>query len=238
MIGFDYYSKKGWLGRHPEFSPPIASLIIIASVAGGLYVVWITFEDLRLTSGMIGATDALRRLVILGLACGAVAYALVEFLKRLSPLRSWFNRRSVELGFAYVAIDSERRFDRINFNARIEEITAQIAAMVRLEREASAGQSRGDDQADLERVRLEAQADANFELALDSFQSKTEADWVRLLRFLAALTASLVAGVAAMAASSSSAAAIGAFIFGLVIGGPFAWLVRDVVRLIEARARF
>jgi len=191
-------------------------------------VVWRTLDSLAPADDLSGAVSSLWSLVLLGLACGTVAFTLVEFAKRLSPLRQWFNLRAVR-GDLHVLEDIYHfPFDRneIYFGGRLEEVTAQISSLVRARTEQFGD---GDDRALMT---------TTFELHLDSFQLRTAALWVRLLRLIAAVTASAIAGVAALATTSRPSVVIGAVLFGLTIGGPFSWTVRDLVRVIEGRARY
>ena len=42
----------------------------------------------------------------------------------------------------------------------------------------------------------------------------------------------------ALAAHARLSVAIGALLFGAIVGGPFSWVIRDLTRAIERRANF
>lgn len=222
--------KPDWrhTSRYERFFTRWASYVwpafFLVSVGSGIYVVWRTVKSLTPTDDLTGAVAALWSLVALGLACGTVAFTLIEFFKRLSPLRPWFNRRAVERHWWYYSHKARVTWS-ISFDAPLEEVAAQISSAIRLENDYE--QAKESD-----RLRFVAQ-----ERELDAFQVRTAAAWTRLLRLLSAATASAIAGVASLATNSPPSVVVGAFLFGWTIGGPFSWAIRDLVRVVEARAR-
>lgn len=232
----------------------VTLLVIIAVVATGVYIVWRTVDDLAPAQNANGAVHSLFRLVLLSLASAVIATALVEFVKRLSPLRSWFNERYLRRWFPEFGAPrygDYSPFGGVHLGGRLEEVTATLVgiyrqlsspggelsshwAMPMFERwlpDHYAGAKLPED------VQQSAAALA-FEQYLDAFQATTSATWLRLLRIMAATVAGILAGVAAAATDSDGAVVFGAVLFGFVIGGPFSWTIRDLIRLVEARAKY
>ncbi|MFG1793392.1 hypothetical protein [Nocardia sp. NPDC049149] len=75
----------------------------------------------------------------------------------------------------------------------------------------------------------------HIERRLDIFQIQVENLWRRVLRTMSAGWAGLLAALGASVTHSGAAELLMATIGGLVIGGPAAWLARDLARLIERR---
>ncbi|WP_069165761.1 hypothetical protein [Nocardia altamirensis] len=75
----------------------------------------------------------------------------------------------------------------------------------------------------------------HIERRLDIFQIQVENLWRRVLRTMAAGWAGLLAALGASVTQSGAAEVLMATIGGVVIGGPAAWLARDLARLIERR---
>lgn len=223
----------------------------------GITVVSRTIEDLAPAPSTASTATSILRLGLLSLACAALATALIEFAKRLTPLRTWYNRRGVERwlfsdramepfvipDFAPNEVRRETGRDWRNvvppeylrrstyFGGRIEEVTARLAAV--FDQAVMALSSHG--------VLSETgpmELRAAFEQDLDNFQARTAAQWVTLLRAVAALVAASIAAVAAATTDRRGSVVAGTFFFGMTVGGPISWTLRDLVRVIEGRARY
>jgi uncharacterized membrane protein YoaK (UPF0700 family) len=75
-----------------------------------------------------------------------------------------------------------------------------------------------------------------FERELDRWQLEATTAWRSLLRTISCFAAGAVSGVCALAVTRTPAAVVLAALIGVVVGGPLAWLVRDLVRVIERKA--
>lgn len=214
------------------------AIVLAIAIGGGLYVVWRTVQSLTTTNDFAGGVSALWRLVLLGLACGTISFTVVEFFKRLSPLRSWYNELTITRWYnrqlyrdrpSRYPEQGEPGFPKIYWDAPIEQVTAQLSShMTRT----------GADQFSGSPDEITARRAVETEAAIDHLQARASAGWVRLLRIVAVVIASLVAGIAALASKGSTPTVVGAFMFGLTIGGPFSWVIRDLARAIESRARY
>jgi hypothetical protein len=219
--------------------------VVLVVIAAGVYAIVQTVRHLAPAHNAAGAASSLWRLFLLTAGCAVAAFALVEFMKRLSPMRSWFNRRWFYAYVEYQANLSEQadllrrviHYPDIYFGGRVEEVSAQIASkldefLVR-DTEYLNRDERGAVLLGPEEIRYRIAA----ERVLDVVQARVSDRWTFALRALSAGVASILALVAAAATSSGIPVIVGAFIFGLTIGGPFSWTIRDLVRLIEGRAR-
>jgi len=246
---------------------PIAVLLIfLLSIAGIAYVTIQTVSFFVPTKSASGALTSLWRVLGFSLASGILAFATIEFAKRISPLRAWFNMFMYERvfmkdlwsptskGSSSDELELRSLYERrseLYYSSRSEELAAQIASQfyerhltsgeaARTESSQQAGEDAagstggeptGGDDVRSRTVRLQ------FERRLDTFQSEVSYRWTLLLRVLAAVSASLVGGVVALETNSRASVVFGAFILGLVIGGPFSWVIRDLTRIIESRAK-
>jgi len=148
-------------------------------------------------------------------AAGVLAYALTEFMKRLSPLRSVFNERAVR---RYWAHEFDQWWDvspRLTFEGRLPQIVAQLASIQREGLDVPLGQ-------------IDRQS-WYIESRLDSFQIVATARWRRVLRIISALWAGAVMVLAVAAFEGDGSALTLAVIVGLVVGGPISWTVYDLV---------
>lgn len=74
------------------------------------------------------------------------------------------------------------------------------------------------------------------ERQLDAFQLRTRAQWHRMLQWVSAGSAAAFMLCVGFAVQAGAVETLGAGLLGLVIGGPVAWAVRDLLRLVERRA--
>lgn len=83
---------------------------------------------------------------------------------------------------------------------------------------------------------LAAQITIRGEQRLDSFQIQATTQWRRLLRWVSAGVAAGIVLAAAIASDSRLLTWPVALTLGFVLGGPFAWLTRDLIRVVERKA--
>lgn len=142
--------------------------IAVLAIVGGIYSVVQTVEylgtstdfDPRVVPGIGGPPDrlfggpsvrqissaptALGRLLFLSLVAGAVAAALTEFVKKLTPLREVFNRRAalkwfpglllvdpIPYGSDEAVRDERLRRAPIYFGGNLQQVSAQLASRTR-----------------------------------------------------------------------------------------------------------
>jgi hypothetical protein len=226
-----------------------AGILIALILALGASVVIITVRQLAPSQDANGAARSIWRVLLLALGSGVFASTLVEFAKRMLPLRAWFNTRAVAAQFGLMP--SAEYY----FGGRIEEVSAFLSSRFRQLVDERARQLASPtpeswglwevfarkylmlDDANAPPDAAPASI-AKFEQILDVFQARTSAQWVLLLRGGAAVTSSLLAGTAAVATDNRPAVIAGVFIFGLVIGGPLAWATRDLIRVVEVKGRY
>ena len=215
----------------------ISAVFILLAAAAGCYIVAATVRQLAPAANPSAAVFSLWRLVLLSLGGGTIAFTIVEFVKRESPLRSWFNKRTVSSWFG-----SDRTYS-IYYPGNIRQICAQISQELRQRgRPRSAAEPSygplpsgpGDPFYDLEERRFTEE----LEQRIDAFQIAATAQWHYLLRTMAAVISGALSLFSALAAHARLTVWIGALLFGTIVGGPFSWVIRDLARAIERRAGF
>jgi hypothetical protein len=199
-----------------SYSARVAAFVFFA-----LVLVWGTvLGAIAGYRGLYGETEtaaaggSLWELTATAAASGVLAYAVTEFMKRLSPLRSVFNERAVRKYWGY---ESERRKNelRITFEGRLPQIVAQLASH---EREHLGGPPEA----------MEWQS-RDIESRLDAFQIVATVRWRRVLRIISAFWAAAVMVLAVASFEGDGPALTLAVIVGLVVGGPISWTVYDLV---------
>jgi hypothetical protein len=204
------------------------------------------------------AAASLWNVLLLAAAAGFLSYAVVEFIKRLTPMRPLFNRKAVRISFPELAgsaageepanaspppaAASEHAKVRpstpstvlgITYSGTIQQVAAQVADRLRRQHPQLSPARTVTDQSEEEQIWLEI-----LENRVDVFQIEATARWRQLLRALACFTSALLSAFAAWAVTSAVTAIVVAMLFGLIIGGPVAWFVRDLTRVAERKAEF
>jgi hypothetical protein len=255
-----------------------------AALSAAIYVVIRTVQDIRPADAADDAASSLWQLILLSLGGATLAFAVVEFLKRLSPLLAAFNRRAVRQWFGHIP-DAERApFESPNgtatdfhaavsstpaplepdldayYSTSLSQLAAQLAQSFNL---VAARLIRGDhlDEATLATLQkllprrerswdlpsdVDEQERADyiqflrleFESRLDRFLVTSTSEWRTLLQTTAALVSGVLSAVAALTAEARFSVVLGALLFGVVIGGPFAWTIRDLLNAITRRSGY
>jgi hypothetical protein len=78
----------------------------------------------------------------------------------------------------------------------------------------------------------------HLERRLDAFQLDAAVRWHGLLRTMAASLAGVFAAMGQWAVHGAPTAVGVAAVMGVVVGGPFAWTIRDLARVLERKAEF
>lgn len=217
--------------QYREFT--ISTIFIILTAAAGCYIVGATVRQLAPAANASAAVFSLWRLILLSLGGGTIAFTIVEFVKRESPLRSWFNKRSVLRWFGGNPDSSAP----VYYPGNVQQVAAQISQSFRRDHRFNDADNSGSPISDSDRRANERFAE-RLEQDLDGFQIKTTAQWHYLLRTMAAVVSGVLSLISALAANARLSVAIGALLFGAIVGGPFSWIIRDLTRAIERRANF
>lgn len=215
----------------------VSYIFVLVTAAAGCYIVAATVRQLAPAANASAAVFSLWRLILLSLGGGTIAFTIVEFVKRISPLRSWFNKRAVLKWFG--PIDDSSRFRiggsaSVYYSGNVQQVTAQISQSLRHRR----GRLVSDPNISPAESAERREFDEELERELDGFQIKTTAQWHYLLRAIASAVSGVLSLISALAAHARLSVAIGALLFGAIVGGPFSWVIRDLTRAIERRANF
>lgn len=254
-------NRNIWL----TFSAAAATVTVLAAAATAVLfgVRNLTVKNVAVSRPPRNAASSLWQLVILAAAAGLLSFAIVEFAKRLFFMRRLFNGYAARSAFGG-ALEFQARPEfgtskPIAYSGTIRQVAAQISGQLRQLVDFSANQALPADRRrlalglalgtngpfsgelpgpiDSTRAQLEAIQD-QVDRRLDIFQIETTQRWRTLVRSLAAITAGLLSAMSAWAVAVSATAIIVASIVGVIVGGPVAWITRDLTRIVERKAQF
>ena len=151
--------------RYPWWPVIAAGAAIVGTIAFAAYAVRAGVQHLAAGHTPKDAANSLWHLVILSVAAGILSYAVVEFAKRQTQMRSFFNARIVKARFGKdldfpqdlrdsLPEDARRSLplgtgiaisDPISYSGSIQQVTAQISLQLRQLVQLAAAQSLDDD---------------------------------------------------------------------------------------------
>ncbi len=257
----DEQKRKIW----PAFVAAAATVTVLAFAAAAILIGVrnLTIRNVAVSRSPRNAASSLWQLVILAAAAGLLSFAIVEFSKRLFFMSRLFNIYAARSAFgSALEFQAQPEFGTskpIAYSGTIRQVAAQISVQLRQLVDLSANQAvpearrrlalalaLGTDgpfsgelprQGDSTPTQLETIQDL-VDRRLDIFQIETTQRWRTLLRSLAAITAGLLSAMSAWAVAVSASAIIVASIVGVIVGGPVAWITRDLTRIVERKAQF